>query len=134
MRPEISDDGQCFVCGKDNPKGLGIEFRSSEEGVVAEFIASAEHQGYRNIVHGGIIAALLDEASIKAASSSGITAVTAEIRLRYKNPLFINEHAIIKAKIVRERGDLIEAEAFIRRSDDSKMIARCSTKLYVQGE
>jgi acyl-coenzyme A thioesterase PaaI-like protein len=55
---------QCFVCGLANPFGLHIRFDNSSPGeVTAEYTVSEEFQGYPGIVHGGIVAAMLDEAA-----------------------------------------------------------------------
>ena len=133
MTAELIDDGYCFVCGKSNPNGLKVEFTKTDSGVTAEFSAGKNLQGYKDIVHGGIIATLLDEASVKALFSRGIKAVTAEITLRFKNPLFINENAIINADIGRERGRLYEIKAEIRKMD-GELIAQSNAKLFLYEE
>lgn len=129
MTEGLIDDGYCFVCGKLNPNGLKVEFTETNSGVTAEFSAGKKLQGYKDIVHGGIIATLLDEASVKALHSKGIKAVTAEITLRFKNPLFINENAIINADIGHERGRLYEIKAEIRKMD-GELIAQSNAKLF----
>jgi len=129
MTAGLIDDGYCFVCGKSNPNGLKVEFKKTDNGVTAEFSAGKNLQGYKDIVHGGIIATVLDEASVKALLSRGIKAVTAEITLRFKKTLFINENAIINADIGRERGRLYEINAEIRKMD-GELIAQSSAKLF----
>ncbi len=53
---------QCFVCGVENPIGLHLKFFDNEPGeVTAECIVPKEYQGYPGVVHGGVVAALLDE-------------------------------------------------------------------------
>lgn len=54
----------CFVCGVENPYGLKLKFYETAPGEVAADICLPEsYQGYPGIVHGGIIAAMLDEAA-----------------------------------------------------------------------
>ena len=54
----------CFVCGLANPFGLHLRFTNSAPGeVTAEYTVSEEYQGYPGVVHGGIVAAMLDEAA-----------------------------------------------------------------------
>jgi uncharacterized protein (TIGR00369 family) len=129
MMMELLDDGYCFACGKSNPNGLKVEFKRTDHGAAAEFVADKNFQGYKDIVHGGIIATLLDEAGAKALLTRGIKAVTAEMTLRFKNPLFINERAIINADIERERGRLYEIKASIKRVN-GEMIAQSKAKLF----
>jgi acyl-coenzyme A thioesterase PaaI-like protein len=129
MTAGLIDDGYCFVCGKSNPVGLKVEFTRTENGVKADFFGGKNLQGYKDIVHGGIIATLLDEASVKALLFREIKAVTAEITLRFKNPLFINEHAIINAEIKHERGRIYEVRSEIKKVNGD-IIAKSTAKLF----
>lgn len=129
MAAGFIDDGYCFVCGKLNPVGLKVEFTRTDNGVTAEFVAGKNLQGYKDVVHGGIIATLLDEASVKALLLREIKAVTAEITLRFKNPLFIKEHAIINAKINHERGKLYEVRSEMKKVNGD-VIAESTAKLF----
>ena len=63
----LEDDHYCFVCGEENPSGLHLKFSANKGKIQTEFIPRKIHQGYKNIVHGGIISTLLDEAMVKAA-------------------------------------------------------------------
>jgi len=57
----------CFVCGLDNPFGLHLRFYDTGPGeVTAEITIPNSYQGYPGVVHGGIVAAMLDEAAGRA--------------------------------------------------------------------
>lgn len=127
------DDDYCFVCGKSNPNGLRVQFHKTDTGVIAAFSADQRYQGYKGIVHGGIIASLLDEASVKALVVRGIIAVTADISLRYKTPLYVHEKVIIKAVIGKRRGKMYEIEAEILKTD-GEVVASSTAKLLSQKE
>ena len=58
-------------------------------------------------MHGGIIAAILDEAMIKAASSKEGNAITAALSVRFKNPLMVGESASVEAVIKKSGRRLI---------------------------
>ncbi len=61
---------QCFVCGIANPFGLHLRFYESTPGeVTAEYTVPEEYQSYPGIVHGGVVAAMLDEISGRALMS-----------------------------------------------------------------
>jgi acyl-coenzyme A thioesterase PaaI-like protein len=57
----------CFVCGRNNPYGLHLKFYETTPGeVVADFVVPEHYQGYPGVVHGGVVAAMLDEITGRA--------------------------------------------------------------------
>lgn len=126
----LEDDSHCFVCGKKNPDGLGLSFSCLDNRVTAEFTLQKKLQGYKDIVHGGILAAILDEAMIKAALAQGTKAITTEITVRFITPLFIGETAIVEAEIIKPNRRLAEARALIK-GPASKTIAEGRGKLFI---
>lgn len=131
MAKTLEDDNYCFVCGKKNPSGLHLKFSIQEGKVLTEFIPQKIHQGYKDIVHGGLISTLLDEAMVKAALMQGMPAVTAEITVRFKNPLITGEKAVVEAKIITMNKKIIETNAIVKKSDGS-IIAEGRAKLIRQ--
>jgi uncharacterized protein (TIGR00369 family) len=128
MKKPLEDDHYCFVCGEKNPGGLHIPFSHDGEKVTAEFIPQKMHQGYKDIVHGGIISTLLDEAMVKAALLQGMPAVTAEMTVRFRNPLHIGEKIFIEASLSRTGRKILEASARVMK-DDNTLVAESSAKL-----
>ncbi len=54
----------CFVCGLENPFGLHLRFYTTAPGEVrVDYTVPAHYQGYPGVVHGGVVAAMLDEAT-----------------------------------------------------------------------
>ncbi|GAB4541346.1 MAG: PaaI family thioesterase [Thermodesulfovibrionia bacterium] len=125
----LRDDDYCLVCGKKNPIGLRLNFSFDGRRVEAGFIPKKEHQGYMDIVHGGIISTLLDEAMVKVAIESGMPAVTAEMNIRLKRALNIGERVTVSAEITRITRKLLESYAIVRR-DDGVIIADAKGKLF----
>jgi uncharacterized protein (TIGR00369 family) len=119
------------VCGKQNPGGLNLVFSFRDNRTFAEFTLRKTFQGYKDIVHGGIIAALLDEAMVKAVLAQGIQAITAELTVRFRNPLFTNEKAFVEAEIVKTGKKLVEAAARIK-GPGSRTIAEGRGKLVIK--
>ena len=128
----FEEDNFCFACGRENPFGLNLAFSCSGDRAYAEFRITKNHQGYRDIVHGGIIAAILDEAMIKAASSKEGNAITAALSVRFKNPLMVGESASVEAVIKKSGRRLIEAYARIK-GQDSRTVAEANGKLLTVG-
>lgn len=67
MKSRQPNSRHCFVCGVENPIGLKLRFDSAGPGEVsAEILLPPIYQGYPGVVHGGIVAAMLDEAAGRA--------------------------------------------------------------------
>ncbi len=115
---KLGDDGYCFVCGDKNPIGLKLRFIPEGRDIRAEFTASKNHQGYKDIVHGGIVSTLLDEAMVKLAISMGIMAVTGRMEIRFRNPLMVGERALLAARLIKEGKRFIEVEASLSKADN----------------
>lgn len=115
---ELTDDGYCFVCGHKNPIGLKLNFSFDGKTIKTEFIPRKEHQGYSNIVHGGIISTLLDEAMVKLAIAMGIPVVTAQMEIRLRKALNVGQKITIEAKILENTKKILEAYAEAVTSDN----------------
>jgi len=125
---KLVDNGYCFVCGPRNPIGLKLKFHFNGKTIKTEFIPKKEHQGYLNIVHGGIISTLLDEAMVKLALAMNMPVVTAHMEVRLRKPLNVGEKAIVEAKILSNTKKMVEASAKAV-NEDNVIIAQAKGKL-----
>lgn len=128
MKNTLEDDNYCFVCGEKNQFGLHLKFSIHEGKVVSEFVPQKVYQGYKDVVHGGIISAIIDEAMVKVAIMQGMPAVTAEIDVRFKKTLRVGEKALIEATIININRKIIETTARVKKADDT-IIAEGHAKL-----
>lgn len=101
INPYDSELNLCFGCSQKNPIGLKLQFEEIEESLHASWHPEKEYQGYVNILHGGIIAALLDEIGAWCVSVKvGTAGVTSEMTTKYLAPVYINKGTItLKASI-----------------------------------
>jgi uncharacterized protein (TIGR00369 family) len=106
----------CFVCGESNPLGLNIRFETDGKIVQTRFRPRPEHIGFKQTVHGGIIATILDEIMVWAcAVQTRRFAYCAELNIRYQAPARPDEELIAVAELVSNRRDKIfEAKAELR--------------------
>ena len=125
---DFSADGYCFVCGRKNPIGLKLDFSLDGEVMTTEFIPRKEHQGYMDIVHGGIISTLLDEIMVKLAIELGMPAVTAQMDIRLKKAAKVGEKLTFSAKILENTNKLLVAHAQAI-TDDGEIVAESTGKL-----
>jgi len=129
---ELVIDRHCFVCGPDNEQGLRLTLEHREGHAAATFTPTRTHQGYQGVSHGGIVAALLDEVMVYAASSGRRLAATAEMTTRFVRPAPVGEAIHLTARVVRERRNLVFCEAEARNAA-GELLASATGKL-LRGE
>ncbi len=86
MKPQPNSN-YCFVCGRDNPRGLYMRFfDNGDDRVWADHVISQEYQGYPGIVHGGVQSAILDEIICRVSLVEDIHnfAVAARMEVRFR--------------------------------------------------
>jgi acyl-coenzyme A thioesterase PaaI-like protein len=109
---ELVDDQHCFVCGKKNAAGLQLDFELvGEAEVQTSFLPTKQFQGFRDIVHEGIIAAILDEVMVNGVWLRGIRAVTGKLEVRLKSPARVGERLHFTGRILRDTGKTVEMES-----------------------
>jgi uncharacterized protein (TIGR00369 family) len=106
----------CFVCGNLNDYGLKVDFFYDKGIARAEYVAGEKFQGYKDILHGGIISALLDEVMIKAVIARGILVVTAGIQVKFIKPVKIGEKLFLEGRVTGEQKKIFTAEGTVRNS------------------
>ncbi len=128
FRAETQSD--CIVCGQDHPRGLRIAYEVDGDGTVtASWTPTKDWQGFRGIVHGGIISTVLDEAMSKAVAATQGEALTAELRVRYHHHVAPEEDLHIRGWVVERRKRLIKAEAVLTAADGTERARAWATFL-----
>jgi uncharacterized protein (TIGR00369 family) len=118
----------CFACGQGNEHGMRLRIVPTEDGCRAVFTPPRRYEGFHGMVHGGIVATLLDEVIAWACRLRGYNALTAELSVRYKKPVPVNEPVEVVGKVIREHGKLVHAESFIR-NEKGEVLAAASAKV-----
>ena len=124
------NEGYCFGCGANNPMGLKLKFTKDGETLRTEFKPDKMHQGWPGLLHGGILATLLDEIMSNVAYATGKTCLTAEMALRQRKPININETLVITAWITRRRSKIIETAAKVCLRDGT-VVAESTAKQFI---
>lgn len=133
MKP-LKKYSQCFVCGDKNPSGLNVEFYLKDGKAVGEYIVQDHFQGYKNILHGGILSTLLDEVMIKSILAQDILTLTCEIKVRFKKPVKIGQKLFLEGKPTGEKGKILLAEGEIR-DEAGDVVATAEGKFFrAEGE
>jgi acyl-coenzyme A thioesterase PaaI-like protein len=111
----------CFVCGQNNPRGLQLRYRpQSDGGVTATWIPMPAWEGFRGIVHGGVVSTVLDEAMSKAVARTGAEALTAELRVRFRRHVTSGDEFVIRGWINSRNKRLVKAEAVLTATDGTE--------------
>ena len=116
------DDGNCFACGPENPIGLHLEFTPDGEGVRAAVVLRDEFQGWKNIAHGGIAIALLDEAMAHAAGYAGYRGVTGSMNVRFRKPVPLREPLEIRGRVAWKRRNVLGLEATVSTASGTTLV------------
>lgn len=111
MSRELDPEGYCLVCGPNNPAGLAAVFRREGGTSEARICGAKHHAGFPGIFHGGMVAALLDEAMWYALESQGFLGVTGELAVRYRRPVPLEVELAVRGRVVSRRGRMAQAAA-----------------------
>lgn len=129
----------CFLCGRQNEVGLKVDFYNDlEKQQVRANITIPEHfNSYPGFVHGGIIAALLDETSGRATLLNGDfdnLMVTARLEVKYIQPTPTGQPLEVIGWLIRGSRRYARVAGEIRLADGT-ITARCeATVIRPSGE
>jgi len=113
----------CFACSQENPIGLKLKPIHDGEKVTAEFTAGKFHQGWDDVVHGGILYTLLDEVTAYAMLCHGIEfGVTAKSEIRFKQIAPINEPIQASAWVTKLTKWLVETKGILTLKDNTVIV------------
>ena len=112
----------CFVCGRDNDVGLKMVWENHpEEGEIRSLVTISERfNGYPGVVHGGILAAMLDETAGQAVLLHGgpdDLMVTAKLEVVYRCPTPTEVPLLLVGWLVGRTEKRAEARAEVRLPD-----------------
>jgi acyl-coenzyme A thioesterase PaaI-like protein len=129
-RTENSLHRNCFACGSNGGIGLGLKFYKNEDGVVfGNFFADPKYEGYSGIIHGGIIATLLDSAMTHCLLMKDIPALTGRLSIKYSTPIRTGTVVKLEARIVDQFHEMfmLQGKAWV----DGKKVASAEAR-YVE--
>lgn len=120
----------CFGCGKKNPIGLKLNISWDGERVSTEFTPTNYHTGFDDVVHGGIICALMDEAMSYVPFSQGILTVTGKMDARFRRPARPGVPLLINAFMVKGNSKILETKCIITLKDGT-IIAEGNATMWI---
>lgn len=113
----------CFVCGLANHAGLKARFYGlDDDQLLGLFSPGQQHQGYPGRLHGGIAAAILDEAigrAINVNCKKDIWGVTVDFSMKLRKPIPLDRELRVVCRIINQTGRKFEGAGEIILEDGS---------------
>lgn len=131
---EYANDDMCFVCGKRNANGLQLDFELvGEDRIRTEFTPSKQYQGWKDVLHGGIIATILDEVMVNAAYLRKIVAVSAKFEIKLRRPAAIGERLIFYGQILKQGARSLDMKAWAEQDNGAVVAEATGLLMKVKG-
>jgi acyl-coenzyme A thioesterase PaaI-like protein len=112
----------CFGCGARNLSGLRLVFRTEGDEIVAEYTPDERFQGFPGVLHGGVLATMLDETLSRAAVYAGKWMMTARLEIRYRRAAPVGQALRVSARPTQVRSRLVSARGAVRLASDPDVI------------
>lgn len=110
----------CYICGMENPEGLKAQFYNMEDGsVMTKFAYKEVHQSFPQRVHGGLIAAMLDELAFRAywCKDETMLGATMSMETKFRKPVPYETELIGKGIVVKDLSKFFTAEVALMDKD-----------------
>lgn len=99
--------------------------------MVATFVPGQWHEGWRGVVHGGILTTILDETMAYVVFRQGYEGVTARMEMRYRAPAQQGDRLRIEARMVHHKGRMMDIEGKVLR--DGEVIVEGTARFMIAG-
>lgn len=124
---------RCFACGQRNPFGLQLVFREEEQSIVANFQPREEHQGFPGVIHGGIVASILDEALGRTAllGEHPVWTMTGKLEIRYRRYVPYGPLLRVRAMLESDRRRVQQARGVLTLAGNEDTILAEASGLFL---
>ena len=127
----ISSHGSCYVCGTENPHGIGLTWYAKEDGsIFSEFTLTIKQQGPLGHIHGGASAAVLDEVIGVAVWRAGYNVAVVNMDVNFQQAIPVDTTVTTEARVIRKEGRKIFGTGEIYLPDGT--VAVSCTGIYVE--
>jgi len=126
------NSNHCFVCGRNNPCGLHLKFYETSPGeVFADIVVPEHYQGYPGVVHGGVVAAILDEVTGRALMGEDPPRFmyTAKLVIRYRKNVPVGKSLRVigyagdrKDRMATATGKIFDPDGYVLAEADALLV------------
>jgi len=134
---ELPHTPGCLVCGRQNPVGLHLSlFVDTDTAEIrTRFTPGPQHIGFEGILHGGVLATVLDEAMVWAAIwTSKKACVAGELNVRFRKSALVGEEMICTTRVTVSRSRLIETTGELKTSGGQLIVTGAGKYVPLAGE
>lgn len=117
----LDDVPDSIVSGSENPLGLGLEIRRDGEAAVARMRLGPTYMGPPGRVHGGVLAAILDDLTRANLLVLGVPAFTARLEVNFRAAAPIGALLVFRSQL--ERRDRRKIHVALEVRDDGGLVA-----------
>lgn len=123
-RERLPYHGPCYVCGPENPAGIGLDWYAQDGRIHATFRFGEAQQGPRSHAHGGAAAAVLDEAMGAAVWNAGHQVLAANLNVDFRAPIPLGVEVVVEAWVAEVDGRKARAEARLMLARTEELLAQ----------
>ena len=109
----------CFGCSPFNDHGLQLQFWEEDAAVFCKWTPTSQFEGWKGVVHGGILAAIIDEvANWHILTREKTAGVTTEMTIKYLKPVRIIHGEIkVTARFLRQEKQIVTISCVVTDSE-----------------
>ena len=127
----ISSHGSCYVCGTENPHGIGLTWYAKEDGsIFSEFTLTIKQQGPLGHIHGGASAAVLDEVIGVAIWRAGYNVAVVNLNVSFRQAIPVDTTVTVEARMTEKNGRKIYGTGEIKLPNGS--VAVSAKGIYIE--
>ena len=137
MMKKLPNASHCFGCGMENDFGLKLFFYiDGDNRVVSDTTLSDDYQGYPGVVHGGIVATMLDETAARSVMITDPNRMmfTGKLTTRYRKPVPVGVPLHLVGEMVRDRGRIAECRSWLYGPDGEVLAEAEALMMAMPGE
>lgn len=131
IRPR--EDNACIACGEANPNSLFMSFVLDRiSGQVCTYVQPDHRmEGSLGTVHGGFVSLLLDETMGKCLSARALRAPTAQLNVRFRQPMMVGVDYKITAWVASQAGRKNFLKAQIHSTSNPSLLIAEADALFI---
>jgi uncharacterized protein (TIGR00369 family) len=130
--PESGERWYSPVYGPGSPVAPPLEASSTPDGrATGRVTVGKPHEGPPGLVHGGVVATLLDHVLARAVRAAGRSGLTATLTVRYRRPVHLGVPLLLSAEVGETSGRRTTATARLTARDDPGTVLAEAEGLFV---